>query len=201
MGLLLWLASRQRSTSFALYVGKTNDPGLVSNKKALSRMQGMAIRPIQDFFDAHDVGNPSLSRSPFSRRRAERASLAAARSTHPQQVFQGCGLGRARSHHDVQQALRSHAASRHPGLAVQLRAQGLSGQRLILIVRPPGRSVLGASSLDSIWASSIAAISARRSSLSLGASAARSTVVCATRVPGLNTWQSAAVRSASPLGC
>ena len=57
--------------------------------KALSRMQGMATRPIQDFIDAHDVGNPSLSRAPFSRRRAEREFLATVRNAPPQKVFQG----------------------------------------------------------------------------------------------------------------
>ena len=52
-------------------------------------MQGMATRSIQDFFDAHDAGNPSLSRAPFSRRRAENLSLAAVRNAPPQKVFQG----------------------------------------------------------------------------------------------------------------
>ncbi len=47
----------------------------------------MATRSIQDFFDAHDAGNPSLSRAPFSRRRAESASLAAVRNAPPQKVF------------------------------------------------------------------------------------------------------------------
>ncbi len=49
----------------------------------------MATRSIQDFFDAHDAGNPSLSRILFSRRRADRASSAAVRNAPPQKVFQG----------------------------------------------------------------------------------------------------------------
>ncbi len=49
----------------------------------------MATRRIQDFFDAHDAGNPSLSRAPFSRRRAESASLAAVRNAPSQNVFHG----------------------------------------------------------------------------------------------------------------
>ena len=49
----------------------------------------MATRPIQDFFDAHDAGNPSLSRILLSRRRAEREFLATARNAPPQKVFQG----------------------------------------------------------------------------------------------------------------
>ncbi len=49
----------------------------------------MATRPIQDFSDAHDVGHPSLSRAPFSRRRTERASPAAVRNAPPQKVFHG----------------------------------------------------------------------------------------------------------------
>ena len=65
------------------------DPGVISETQALSRIHGMATRSIQDFFDAHGAGNPSLSRAPFSGRRTGRASLAAARSTHPRQVFQG----------------------------------------------------------------------------------------------------------------
>ena len=49
----------------------------------------MATRSIQDFSDAHDVGNPSLSRAPFSRRRAENASLAAVRNAPSLNVFHG----------------------------------------------------------------------------------------------------------------
>ncbi len=78
---------RHARTAFALYVGKTTDPGVVSTTKALSRMQGMATRSIQDFFDAHDASNPSLSRILFSRRRAVRASSAAVRNAPPQKVF------------------------------------------------------------------------------------------------------------------
>ncbi len=49
----------------------------------------MATRSIQDFFDAHDAGNPSLSRAPFSRRRAEREFVATVRNEPPQKVFHG----------------------------------------------------------------------------------------------------------------
>ena len=52
-------------------------------------MQGMPTRSIQDFFDAHDAGNPLLSRAPFSRRRAESEFLAAVRNAPPQKVFHG----------------------------------------------------------------------------------------------------------------
>ncbi len=49
----------------------------------------MATRSIQDFFDAHDAGNSSLSRILFSRRRAVRTSSAAVRNAPFHSVFHG----------------------------------------------------------------------------------------------------------------
>ncbi len=49
----------------------------------------MATKSIQDIFDAHDAGNSSLSRIPFSRRRADRASSAAVRNAPSQNIFHG----------------------------------------------------------------------------------------------------------------